>query len=104
MVPGAQNFLTWSATQAPVAAPGTGNRHIDLLCHLRPGQALVAKLKDLLRGGRMSGSTAPTHGDARTTKLMAHRGRVTPSSAPIWRTVQPWPYKSAARLTSTATP
>jgi len=26
----------------PVAAPGTGNRHIDLFCHLIPGQALVA--------------------------------------------------------------
>ena len=56
----------------PVAAPGTGNSHADLLCYLRPGQALVAKLKDLLRGSRMSGSTTPTHGDAGTTKLMAH--------------------------------
>jgi hypothetical protein len=55
-----------------VAAPGTGNRHIDLLCYLGPGQAMVAKLKDLLRGSRMSGGTAPTHGDAGTTKLMAH--------------------------------
>jgi hypothetical protein len=35
---------------------------------------LVAKLKDLLRGSRMSGSTAPTHCDAGTTKLLAHRG------------------------------
>ena len=29
---------------------------------------------------------------------------VTPSSAPIWRRVQPWAYRSAARLTSTAPP
>jgi hypothetical protein len=55
-----------------VAAPGTGNSHADLLCYLRPGQALVAKLKDLLRGSRMSGRTAPTRGDAGTTKVMAH--------------------------------
>ena len=27
---------------------------------------------------------------------------VTPSSAPIWRRVRSWAYKSAARLTSTA--
>jgi hypothetical protein len=33
-----------------------------------------AKLKDLLRGSRMSGSTAPTNCDAGTTKLLAHRG------------------------------
>ena len=32
----------------PVAAPGTGNRHLDLFCHLIPGQALVTKLQDLL--------------------------------------------------------
>jgi hypothetical protein len=32
----------------PVAAPGTGHRHIDLFCYLRPGQALVAQLQDLL--------------------------------------------------------
>ena len=25
----------------PVAAPGAGDRHIDLLCYLWPGQALV---------------------------------------------------------------
>jgi hypothetical protein len=33
----------------PVPAPGTGNRHTDLLCHLIPGQALVTQLHDLLR-------------------------------------------------------
>jgi hypothetical protein len=55
----------------PVAAPGAGDRHADLLCDLNPGQALVAKLKDLLRGSRMSGSTTPTHGDAGTAKLLA---------------------------------
>ena len=59
-----------------IAAPGTGNRHIDLFCYLIPGQALVTKLKDLLRGGWMSGSTAPTHSDAGTTKLLADRALV----------------------------
>ena len=74
LLPTAQAWGLWRPGP-PVAAPGTGNRHTDLLCYLRPGQALVTKLKDLLRGSRMSGSTAPTHGDAGTAKLMAHRGR-----------------------------
>jgi hypothetical protein len=34
-----------------IAAPGTGNRHIDLFCHLIPGQASITKLQDLLCGG-----------------------------------------------------
>jgi hypothetical protein len=59
----------------PVAAPGTRNRHIDLLCYLWPGQALVTQLQDLLCRGRVSRSPAATHGDAGTAKLMAHRGR-----------------------------
>jgi hypothetical protein len=71
LLPTAQTWLFgWQGSL--VAAPGTGNSHIDLLCYLGPGQAMVAKLKDLLRGTRMSGGTAPTHGDAGTTKLMAH--------------------------------
>ena len=74
LLPTAQAWGLWRPGP-PVAAPGTGNRHIDLLCYLRPGQALVTQLKDLLCGGGMSGSTAPTHGDAGTTKLLAHRGR-----------------------------
>jgi len=41
-----------------VAAPGTGNRHADLFCHLTPGQALIAKLQDLLCRGGMSGRRA----------------------------------------------
>jgi hypothetical protein len=57
-----------------VAAPGTGHGHIDLLCYLRPAQALFTKLHDLLCGGRMRRGPA-THGDAGTTKLLAHRGR-----------------------------
>jgi hypothetical protein len=32
-----------------VAAPDTGNRHIDLLCYFIPGEALITKLQDLLR-------------------------------------------------------
>ena len=60
LLPTAQTWGLWRPGP-PVAAPGTGNRHIDLLCYLWPGQALVTKLKDLLRGGRMSRSTAATH-------------------------------------------
>jgi hypothetical protein len=63
--------LWWSGPS--VAAPGAGNRHIDLFCHLRPGQALVTQLQNLLRGSRMSGSTAATHGDAVTPELLANR-------------------------------
>jgi hypothetical protein len=40
-----------------VAAPGTRDRHIDLFCHLTPGQALVTKLHDLIGGGGMCGRT-----------------------------------------------
>jgi hypothetical protein len=31
-----------------MAAPGTGNRHIDLFCHLIPHQPLVTQLHDLI--------------------------------------------------------
>jgi hypothetical protein len=58
-----------------VAAPGTGNRHIDPFGHLIPGQALVTEIQDPLCGGRVSGRTAVTHGDAGLAKLIAHRGR-----------------------------
>jgi hypothetical protein len=34
----------------PVAAPGTGNSHADLLCYFWPGQALVTEFQDLLCG------------------------------------------------------
>ena len=73
LLPTAQAWGLWRPGP-PVAAPGTGNRHIDLLCHLIPGQALVTKLQDLLCGGGMSGRTAATHGDAGPTKLLADRG------------------------------
>jgi hypothetical protein len=56
----------------PVAAPGTGNRHIDLFCHLIPGQALVAQLQDLLCAGPVRRSSA-THGDACPLELLANR-------------------------------
>ena len=58
----------------PVAAPGTGNRHTDLLCYLWPGQALVTEFPDLLCRRGVSPRTAATHRDAGTAKLMAHRG------------------------------
>ena len=74
LLPTAQAWGLWRPGP-PVAAPGAGDRHIDLLCYLWPGQALVTQLKDLLRGSRMSGSTAATHGDAGTAKLLAHGGR-----------------------------
>jgi hypothetical protein len=58
----------------PVAAPGTGNRHADLFCYFIPGQALVANLKDLLRGGTMCRRTATTHADPGTAQMIADRG------------------------------
>jgi hypothetical protein len=63
-------------TGPPVAAPGTGDSHIDLLCYLGPSQALVTKLHYQLRGGGMSGRTAATHGDAGTLELLADRAPV----------------------------
>jgi hypothetical protein len=72
LLPTAQAWVFWRPGPL-VAAPGTGNRHIDLLCYLWPGQALITKLKDLLRGGRMSRSTAATHVDAGPLKLLADR-------------------------------
>jgi hypothetical protein len=73
LLPTAQAWrLGWPGL--PVAAPGTGNRHIDLTCYLIPGQASVAQLQDLLCGGGMRWRTAVTHGDAGTAKLMTHGG------------------------------
>ena len=66
LLPTAQAWGLWRPGP-PVAAPGTGNSHIDLFCHLSPGQALVTQLQDLLCGGGMSGRTAATHGDAGTS-------------------------------------
>ena len=57
----------------PVAAPGTGNSHPDLFCHLSPGQPLVTQLQDLLCAGGMSGRTAATHRDAGPPELLADR-------------------------------
>jgi hypothetical protein len=39
----------------PLAAPGTGDSHIDLFGHLSPGQALITELQDLLCGDRVAG-------------------------------------------------
>ena len=53
----------------------------------------------------MSGRTAATHRDAGTAKLCrAGRHGDHGERPPIWRRVQPWAYRSAARLTSTAPP
>jgi hypothetical protein len=38
LLPMAQAWGLWRSGP-PVAAPGTGNRHIDLPCYLIPGQA-----------------------------------------------------------------
>jgi hypothetical protein len=54
-----------------VPAPGTGNGHIDLFCHLIPGHALVTQLHDPLSGGGTSGWADRTHGDAGTLELLA---------------------------------
>jgi hypothetical protein len=56
-LPLAQRWGLWRPG-SPVAAPGTGNRHIDLLCYLGPGQALVTHLEDLLSGCGMRERTA----------------------------------------------
>ena len=41
LLPAAQAWRLWW-TGSPVAAPGTRNRHVDLLGNLIPGQASVA--------------------------------------------------------------
>ena len=56
LLPTAQAGGLWRPG-SPVAAPGAGNGHIDLFCHLSPGQAQVTKLRDLLRGCGMCGRT-----------------------------------------------
>jgi hypothetical protein len=55
----------------PVTTPGTGNRHIDLLCYLWPGQALVPELQDLLCRSGVSLRTTGTHSDASPLELLA---------------------------------
>jgi hypothetical protein len=72
LLPSAQSGrLEWPGLA--IAAPGTGNRHVDLSCYLVPSQTLVTQFQDLLcrRGMRTS---AATHGDAGPTKLIAHGG------------------------------
>ena len=59
---------------------------------------LITQLEDLICERGMSRRHAATHGDSSLTKLMAHGGPGTPSSAPIWRRAQPSAYKSAARF------
>src|SRR5687768_18571 len=46
LLPTAQTRGLWRPGP-PVAAPGTRNRHIDPLCYLWPGQALVPKRQNL---------------------------------------------------------
>jgi hypothetical protein len=53
LLPSAQPWGHWRPGP-PIAAPGTGHGHIDLLCYLGPGRSLVTQLKDLLRGSWMS--------------------------------------------------
>jgi hypothetical protein len=71
LLPTAQAWgLGWQGP--PVSAPRTGNRHIDLPCHLSPGQALIAQLQDLLCGARIRRGAA-SHGDAGPLELLADR-------------------------------
>jgi len=104
LLPAAQTCGLWRLSPL-VAAPGTKNRHVDLFRHFIPGQALITKLHDLLCGGGVSRMAAATHDDAGLAKLMTHRAvQGAPSSAPIWRSVEPLAYMLAARLMSTAPP
>ena len=57
LLPTAQAWGPWRPGP-PVAAPGTRGRHTDLFCYLRPGQALVTELPDLLCRRGMCGRTA----------------------------------------------
>jgi hypothetical protein len=101
LLPTAQAWgLRWPGP--PVAAPGTGNRHIDLFCHLIPGQAFVTQLKDLPCGGTLSTRTAATHLDPCATKLVAHRCRRGAQLRTDLAQGPAWAYKSAARLASTS--
>jgi hypothetical protein len=72
LLPTAQAWRLWGPGLT-VATPSTGNRHIDLFCHLIPGQALITKLHDPFCRGWMSGRCARTHGDAYLLELLADR-------------------------------
>jgi hypothetical protein len=61
LLPTAKPWRPWQPGPL-VAAPGTGNGHVDPFCHLIPGQALVTQLQYLLCRGGMSGRSAVTHG------------------------------------------
>jgi hypothetical protein len=67
----------WPACPEPpipaVAAPHTGNSHVDLFCYLVPAQALIPQLQDLLRGGWMRGRTDRTDADAGPLEMLADR-------------------------------
>jgi hypothetical protein len=68
----AANGPTVAAWVAGPSGSGSthGNRHIDLFCHLIPGQALVTQLHDLLCGDGMWRRTAATHADANALELL----------------------------------
>ena len=53
-----------------MAAPDTGNSHIDLSGNLIPGHAFVTELQDLLGGGGVS-RRAATRGYAGAMELLA---------------------------------
>jgi hypothetical protein len=54
LLPTAQAWGLWRPG-LPIAAPCARSSHIDLLCHLIPGEALITELQDLLCGGGVSG-------------------------------------------------
>jgi hypothetical protein len=63
LLPPAQALWLWWPGPA-VAAPDTGNSHIDLVCYLTPSQALVTQLGYLINRSGMSLRAATSHGDA----------------------------------------
>jgi hypothetical protein len=71
LLPTAQSCAVWWLSLT-VAAPGTRASHAYVFCDLRPGQASVTQLQDLIGGGGMSGSAA-RQGETGTLELLADR-------------------------------
>ena len=74
LLPSAQARRLWWPGGS-VATPCPGNCHVDPLCYFRPGQTLVTKVEDLLRGGWVSRYADRTHGDTGATKMIVDHVR-----------------------------